>query len=356
MQLQLPSSARSHSRDDERFLPGGHLDGEARIGVDDERRAVEDQLVLAADLVEIGERQPGLRDAGDGDVHAHVALLPVERRTVRHDQEFSAALGETLGDLVGPDVLADRHADLDAAKQDRSRQRAGVEHALLVEDAVVRQIDLEAHRRDPSAVEQRHRVVDLAGVGPHAADEHGGAGPEIGRELLDRGAAGGGERRLAHQILGRIAADVQLRQHEQIGALPRRVGTRANELFDVAGEIAENGIELGKRDLQGVGGGVRHGAQNRATGALGATRLFGCQIEVARLSASALPCVAGGRSGSAYHCCSIAAPTIGPASPCWTMIAHPSASDCLTAWWASLMVAAAPFHMPTGIHSRTTLW
>ena len=51
----------------------------------------------------------------------------------------------------------------------------GGEDALFVEDAVIRQIDLEAHGLDPAAVEQGVGIVALAVLDPGQADEHGRA-------------------------------------------------------------------------------------------------------------------------------------------------------------------------------------
>ena len=78
--------------------------------------------------------------------------------------------------------------------------------ALLVEHAVVRQIGLEAERRDPAAIEQRAGIVELAVLDPGRADQHGRAAVGgLARQLLDRRAAGRLERRLQHQVFRRIA-------------------------------------------------------------------------------------------------------------------------------------------------------
>ncbi len=96
-----------------------------------------------------------------------------------------------------PDVLADRHADAYAAKDDRPRRRPRRRHALLVKNAIIGQIDLEAHRFDAAAVEERHRVVELAVLDPGQA--HQRRRPAVGcvaREILAGGAASLLKRRL----------------------------------------------------------------------------------------------------------------------------------------------------------------
>ena len=161
-------------------------------------------------------------------------------------------LGEALDHVAGPDVLADRKAEADAAEIHRPGQRPGRENALLVEDAVIRQVDLEAHR-DRAAVEQRIGVVELALLPPGQPDEH--AGPAIGRlagEALERGAAGILEGRLQHEVLGRIAGEEQLGEHHDVGAEPGRLRAGLASLLLVAGHVADDGVELSESDLENV--------------------------------------------------------------------------------------------------------
>ena len=70
------------------------------IGVEREGCAVEHQFVLAADLVEIDQRQAALGDARDRDRQAQVVLVARIGRAVRHDEDFRAGLGEALDDVL----------------------------------------------------------------------------------------------------------------------------------------------------------------------------------------------------------------------------------------------------------------
>ena len=135
------------------LLPGGerdafgelrHLEGQRAVAVEAEGAAVEDQLVLAAALVDIDERQAGLDHAGKRHLLAHIGLALPIGRAVGRDQDFGAGFGQAFGDLLEPDVLADRQAEPDAAKADRTGQRPDFEDAQLVEDAVIGQFDLVA--------------------------------------------------------------------------------------------------------------------------------------------------------------------------------------------------------------------
>ena len=225
-----------------------------------ERHAVEHKLVLSADLIDINCRKPLLGDACHGNIEPHVALLPPVRRTVRHDQHFGAGLGQTFDDFRAPDVLADRKPQPHAAEIHRTGHRPGRKHALFVEHAVVREIDLVAQRGDHAAVEQRHRVVELAAVDPRRADQQRRATRcGFARKRFDRGAAGGLEGGLEHQILGRIAGDEQFRENDQIGALGGRLLAGTPHFLGIAGDVADRRVELRDRDGQLVSGTGVHG-------------------------------------------------------------------------------------------------
>ena len=102
-----------------------HLQRERAVGIEHEGGAVEDQLVLAADLVEIDERQAGLGDARDGELEADVIACRARRASRWARAGVSAPVSaRRLADLLGPDVLADRHAEPHAAEA-RSAPAAG---------------------------------------------------------------------------------------------------------------------------------------------------------------------------------------------------------------------------------------
>ena len=230
-------------RRDDDFLKGRELERRRAIGVQAERHAVEHQFVLSADLVDVDGRQTLLGHARHRDVEAHVAFLPPIRRAVRHHQQFSAGFGQTLDDFLTPDVFADRQPQPHAAEIHRPRHRSRREHPLFVEHTVIRQIDLETQRRDVAAVEECHRVVELAAVEPGRADQQRrAAGHGFPGQGLDRRAAGGLECRLEHQVLGRIAGNEQLGENDQIGALGRGGHASPAHFLGIAGDIADSRI------------------------------------------------------------------------------------------------------------------
>jgi hypothetical protein len=247
-------------RGDDRFAERRKLERDRAVGIEAERSAVEHDLVLPAHRVEIDQRQAALDHARDRDVETDLGLLAVVGRAVRHQQDFAAGFGQALDHIGTPDVLANGNADANTAQHDRPRHRSDREHALLVEHAVVRQVDLVARGGDLAALEQQIGVVELLVLDPGRTDQHrrtavGG----FARQPLHCRAAGGLERRLEHEILGHIAGDEQLRENHQVGALGGRGRAPTAHFLGIAGNIADGRIELRKGDGETVGGTGVHG-------------------------------------------------------------------------------------------------
>jgi hypothetical protein len=111
---------------------------------------------------------------------------------------------------------------------------------------------LQYPRHFAAAIGEQHRIVELAVHLDHGADQHRRPGRCGGRNQ-PRGFLSGGTDQcgLQHQILGRIADQLQLGAQQQIGArgfIAHRQHRRA-----VGGEVAHALVHLGKRDGQAVG-------------------------------------------------------------------------------------------------------
>src|SRR5262249_22433486 len=242
------------------LVKGRELEGERAIGVQAERRAVEYELVLAADLVDMDQRHAALGHAGDGKVEAHVVLVARIGRAVGHDHQLGAGLGKAFNHVLvvapfGPDIFADRNADAHAAEIDRTGRRPRREDASFVEHAIIRQVHLPTHGSDGAAVEQAIRVVELALLEPRRADQQGRtAARSFARKLFDLRSAGRLERRLEHEILRRIAGEEKFRKRHDVGAAAGSLGARAARRVGVAGDVPDDRIELSDRDGQTVGG------------------------------------------------------------------------------------------------------
>ncbi len=140
--------------------------------VDDERRAVEDELVLAADAVDVDDRQAGLAHPFADHVAAQRLLPRVVRRAVGDDDDLRPGGAGLARGARKPDVLADHDAHAQPCDVDDARLAAGLEIALLVEHGVVGQLALAIDRRDPPVAQHRERVVALAGGVLGEADQH----------------------------------------------------------------------------------------------------------------------------------------------------------------------------------------
>ena len=238
--------------DGDTFLPGRHLQGQRAVGVEREGTAIEHQLVLAAQLVQIDQRQAGFDDARGGDVEAGIQFRTLEGGAIRHQQDFRAGFLQALDDFRRPDILADRHAEADAAEIHRPRQRPRLEYALFVEHAIVRQVVFEAQRLHLAAIQQGNRIVQLlafrAGHAPGRAEQH--RRPAIGGllgEMLHRLHAGGDEHPLQHQIVRRIAGQEQLAGQQQVSALGGRLRPCPAQHGEIAVDIADGGVQLRER-------------------------------------------------------------------------------------------------------------
>ena len=101
--------------DDRLLLELGGAGQHLALGVEDDRGAVEDQLVLAADLVHVDQRAGGVGCPRGEHPLALGQPVGVVRRGVDVHHELGAAGGLGRDGPGGaPGVLADRHADPDA--------------------------------------------------------------------------------------------------------------------------------------------------------------------------------------------------------------------------------------------------
>ncbi len=95
---------------------------------------------------------------------------------------------------------------------------------------------------DPGQADQRRR----AAVG------------SVARQLLAGRSAGLLERGLQHQILGRIAGEVEFGRKQEVGAESGGLLARLAQPVPVAGDVTDNRGDLGERNDEAVRGG-RHG-------------------------------------------------------------------------------------------------
>jgi len=219
------------------------------VVIDDHRVAVEDELVLAAD--EVAERHRGQGVAGA--LHQHVLPLAALARVVGRGREVDDHGGAGQR-LVGqrrpglPDVLADGQADDGVADLDEAAAGALLEVALLVEDAVVGQVGLAVDPADLAAGQYGGGVVDV--LGPLGEADQGDDVVGLGRQPLDGGAGVGEEVLLEQQVLGRVAGNRQLGEHDELRALMAGARDVPLDLGHVPGDVADGGVDLGQGDAE----------------------------------------------------------------------------------------------------------
>ena len=226
------------------------------VGSHDQRVAVEDELVLAAHLVDVGNGAARLGHPPAQQGQTLGVAAPVVGRGVQvHDHVRPGSTLVRHGPVVEPHVLADGDADPRPCDTEERRQ-LGARHepALLVEDAVVGQEALAVDPRHPSARADGGRVGQPVPPGrlAHEPDDDR-ALPRGGRHLLECGDVVGDEPRLEEQVLGGIPGDGELRDDAEIR--PRRLGfgQGGQDPLDVAGQVAYDGVELRGSQAQ-----VRH--------------------------------------------------------------------------------------------------
>ena len=140
------------------LLEGAALAHQLAVGIEHQARAVEDQLILPADHVDVGHDGAVVGGARGQHLLAEARLLIGVRRGVDVDDDLGARQALGVGRTHGvPDVLAYVDAQRDVAEAEDGRLPAGSEVAVLVEDAIRRQelLVVDVHDLDRDAVPRR---------------------------------------------------------------------------------------------------------------------------------------------------------------------------------------------------------
>ena len=145
-----------------------------------------------------------------------------------------------------PHVLAHRQPDALGADVDDGAARARLEVALLVEHAVVGQVDLAVDRVNGAVGEHRGGVEHVLGALGEA--DHRDDPARVRGELLERVARVGEEVLLEQQVLGRVARDGELGEQHELAPRLARVADAGRDLRGVAGDVAHGGVHLAERE------------------------------------------------------------------------------------------------------------
>jgi hypothetical protein len=215
--------------------------------VEDERVAVEDQLVLPSDGV--AESDEARVVAGAGGEHLPALAIPadVERRSGDVGQQLRPGQRQVGGGRARlPHVLADGRPDQRAAELEEQAVARGREVAVFVEDPVVRQ--------EPLAVDGLHLAAGADGAGVvevavevGEVDERDGVVRGAG-DRVQRLVCRAHEPRPQQQVLGRVTGDGELREEDEVGLGAAGLLDRLEDSRAVAVEVADGGVDLCERD------------------------------------------------------------------------------------------------------------
>ena len=242
---------------------------EFAVRADGEAGAVEDERVVAADLVDHDDRNAVALGDGGEHVEADLALVaPVGRGGDVDDKRAGAfaSLAHEFVDgidgveargpegLVVPGVFADGEGDAFAAEAEWLLAFGGREVALLVEDIVEGQEHLRLGELDLAVAQERGGISDALAASvlcgsDEAGDDGDGQRGGCGGDFLHGFSGAGDEGGFFEEIGGRIAADGEFGEDDEIGV---GCGGLVGEIHDFGGvavEIPDGGIDLCQRDL-----------------------------------------------------------------------------------------------------------
>ena len=221
---------------------------DSAVGLHRERAAIEDQLVLATDHIDVDHRQAGFLNASARNGLAPCLRTDLIGRAVDGKQEIGAGLTGTRAGLRLPDVLADRQANAHAADIDNSRRTTLAKIPLLVEDFVVRQEPLAVPGEYLAVAKQDAGVENGIVVVFRNAQQHGDTA-HFGQQTVERLLHRASKAAVKQEVFRRVPAKEQLGKHDQVGTKALdRVAAGIEHLLGVAVDIADKRVFLRKRN------------------------------------------------------------------------------------------------------------
>ena len=256
------------------FGKGGGLGDDFAPRIEGERGAVEDEGIVAADLVAHGDK--GMVLAGEGAEHfaadGSLALPEGGGGNVEDDASACVCFGPGLHQafdgvdsvaaagpetFVVPGVFADGDGEGLVADGDEVLGGGGFEVALLVEDVIEGEQSFLLKEALLAGFKQGGYVADglafsVRGDGKGGAYEQGGAASGGGGPAADLGECGfglGEEGGFLEQVGRPVAADSELGEEDEVGSGVGGSLGKGEDLAGVALEVSDGGVDLGERDL-----------------------------------------------------------------------------------------------------------
>src|SRR5262249_20963548 len=122
--------------------------------------AVEDQLILPAQQIDIGEGQTDITHTPPRNVLALALLVDFIGRSVDDDQQLGTVGAGELRRLRLPDIFADQESYAKPSAIHDGRLTSGVKVALFIKDLVVGQLGLAMNRSEGAARNEGGGVVN----------------------------------------------------------------------------------------------------------------------------------------------------------------------------------------------------
>ncbi len=266
--------------DEEVFFEVFGLGDDVALGVEEDGVAVEDEFVVAADLVDVGDGEVPAASLVGEEFVAVVVFSEYEGGGGDVEEELGAGVGE-CGDgvevvegafeefLIVPEVFADGDADGDVVDGGEFDIGAGLEVAGFVEDVVGGEEGFAAASEDLAVGDDGDGVVEEAtcgagiffGEADDGDDVFGGIG-DAGDGFFGEGEGGGFE----EEVFGGIAEDGEFGEEDDVGVLGFGGGDHVEVFFEVAGDVADGGVDLGEGDAHE---GLRRGQVRYCSGRWG---------------------------------------------------------------------------------------
>ncbi len=300
-------------RDDEVGLEALALQHQLVAGLHGEGRAVVDQFVLAADLVQVEHGDVVFPHPVLDQALAGVLLVAPVGRTVGTEQDARAVVDQVLADLGVPDVLADRHADRDNLDGERLGQRPGGEIALFEEHVVIGELALEARSDHFPVLGQQHGIVQGVALPPDRRQQQADSGAAGRLRKGVRSLDGiGDELRLEQQVLREVPGQEQLGQQQDVCLRGNCLGQRLAAEFQIGGQRPDLGVELRQRDAKSIG----HLGSRKCGARLSPSPLEGQATSQSQSEAM--------RTGRAGRCARISSATRKASSSAWLALSRGS--------------------------------
>src|SRR6185437_14574362 len=247
---------------DEIFFERMRAGDEIAFGVEADAGTVENETVVAADLIDVDDGNFVMAREGAEHVGAEVALVEIVGRGGDVNEDVSS-LPYELGDgiaivealrpiiFVVPGVFADGDAELLVGEFDIGLRARGLEVTGFVENIVSGEKHFALAKSDFAVAKERGAIRGrLAGLDLGFANVTDDGGKRhFGGKFAEGGLVAFEEGGTFDEILRRVAAEAEFGKDDEVSGAGFCVGGHFEHAGGVAEEVADGWIELGESDF-----------------------------------------------------------------------------------------------------------